>query len=213
MARNQTVGIMPSSSCASDLKSLRNVNKIKSRCPWAETDPSLRAYHDQEWGKPQHGDQRLFELLILEGAQAGLSWLTVLKKRENYRKAFDNFDPEKVSRYDKRKVNSLLNNDGIIRNRLKIEGTIRNAKVYLAVQKKNGSFDKFIWRFVDGHQKLNHWSSLKRVPASTTEAEHMSTELKKLGFTFVGPTICYAFMQAAGLVNDHITGCFRYPTE
>lgn len=176
-------------------------------------DPLLRIYHDKEWGKPQHDDRVLFELLTLEGAQAGLSWITVLKKREHYRKAFANFIPEKIARYDKRKVASLLRNNGLIRNRLKIGATIKNARVFLSVQKEFGSFDRFIWRYVDNRPKLNRWSSSSRVPSSTRAAELMSKDLKKMGFTFIGPTICYAFMQAAGLVNDHLVNCFLHPKK
>ncbi len=184
---------------------------MKSRCPWADLDPLLRIYHDREWGRPEHDDRKLFELLILEGAQAGLSWLTVLKKRENYRAAFANFDFRKVACYDRRRVRSLLKNSGLIRNRMKIEGTIKNAKAFISVQKEFGTFDKFIWEFVGGRPKVGNRTSLKQIPALTPEAKRMSTELKRRGFTFVGPTICYAFMQAAGLANDHITGCYCYP--
>jgi DNA-3-methyladenine glycosylase I len=184
--------------------------KNQIRCAWAENNLLLQEYHDNEWGVPEHNDQKLFELLILEGAQAGLSWLTVLKKRENYRKSFDKFNPVKISRYDKRKITSLLKNDGIIRNRLKVEGTVKNAGAFLKIQKEFGSFDAFIWRFVEGNPIVNKRLSLKEIPTKTHEAESMSKELKRRGFTFVGPTICYAFMQAAGLVNDHVVDCCRY---
>jgi DNA-3-methyladenine glycosylase I len=167
-------------------------------------------YHDNEWGVPVHDDRLLFEFLILEGAQAGLTWLTILQRRENYRKAFDNFDPKKVARYNPARVKTLLNNEGIIRNRLKIEATIANAKALLAIQKEFGSFDKYIWSFVGGKPLLNARKSMKEVPAMTAEAERMSKDLKKRGFRFVGPTICYAFMQAVGMVNDHTVDCFRY---
>lgn len=184
--------------------------KNKTRCPWGDSDPLYTIYHDREWGVPVHDDRKLFEMLILEGAQAGLSWITILKKRENYRKAFDNFDAKEIARYDKKKVAHLLKNDGIVRNRLKIEATIRNAKAFLAVQREFGSFDKYIWRFVVGKPKINRWKSLKEIPPVTPESEAMSKDLKKRGFKFVGSTICYAFMQACGMVNDHLVDCFRY---
>jgi len=168
------------------------------------------AYHDNEWGVPVHDDRRLFEMLILEGAQAGLSWITILKKRENYRKAFDNFDAAKIARYDTRKKHQLLGNEGIVRNRLKIDAAIGNAKAYLAVQREFGSFDAYIWQLIGNKPKQNHWKSLKELPAKTAASEAMSKDLKKLGFRFVGPTICYAFMQAVGMVNDHITACYRH---
>lgn len=167
-------------------------------------------YHDKEWGVPIHDDQKLFELLILEGVQAGLSWITVLKKRENYRKAFDNFDAKKIIKYDEKKVESLMQNEGIIRNRLKIQSTIGNAKAYLQVQKDHGSFDKFIWQFTGGRTKKNEFKSMKDIPARTAESDAMSKALLKLGFKFVGSTICYAFMQASGMVHDHLTACYRY---
>ena len=182
----------------------------KPRCGWAGTDPLYLAYHDREWGVPVHDDRKLFEMLILEGAQAGLSWITVLKKRGNYRKAFDNFEPAKVSQYDTRKIRQLLQNEGIIRNRLKIESTISNARAFLEVQKEFGSFDKYIWQFV-GHKPVkNKRRSMKDIPATTPPSDTMSKDLKKRGFRFVGSTICYAFMQAVGMVNDHVVGCFRY---
>lgn len=182
----------------------------KERCPWCLSDPIYIEYHDKEWGVPLHDDRQLFELLILEGAQAGLSWLTVLKKRENYRKAFDNFDAKKIVKYDEKKVESLMQNEGIIRNRLKILSTITNAKAFLQVQKDLGSFDKFLWQFTGGKTKVNAFKSLKEIPARTEESDAMSKALLKLGFKFVGSTICYAFMQASGMVHDHLTGCYRY---
>ena len=184
-------------------------SKNLSRCAWAK-EPIYIAYHDQEWGVPVHEDRLLFEFLILEGAQAGLSWITILKKRENYRRAFDNFDAGKVARYDKPKVRKLLADPGIVRNRLKIESAIQNAKAFLAVQREFGSFDDYIWCFVGGEPILNRRKSLKEVPARTSESDAMSKDLIKRGFRFVGSTICYAFMQAVGLVNDHTIDCFRY---
>jgi DNA-3-methyladenine glycosylase I len=169
-----------------------------------------RNYHDTEWGVPLHDDQALFEFLILEGAQAGLSWITILKKRENYRAAFDGFDATRVARYDAGKIAALLQDPGIVRNRLKVAGAVTNARQFLEVQAEFGSFDKFIWQFVDGGPKLNKWRSIAEVPASTKESDAMSKELKRRGFKFVGSTICYAHMQATGMVNDHTTDCFRY---
>jgi len=179
------------------------------RCQWPSNDLSI-AYHDKEWGVPVHDDRTLFEFLTLEGAQAGLSWDTVLKKRERYREAFSGFDPIKVARYDRRKVSALLKDPGIIRNRLKIESTISNAKAFLQIQKEFGSFDKYIWTFVNGKPIQNAWETLAGLPASTKVSDAMSKDLKKRGFRFVGATICYAFMQAVGMVNDHATTCFRY---
>jgi DNA-3-methyladenine glycosylase I len=179
------------------------------RCDWAKNDLAIH-YHDTEWGVPLHDDRALFEFLILEGAQAGLSWDTVLAKRENYRKAFDDFDAEKIALYDEKKCAELLKNEGIIRNRLKIASAVRNAKCYLEVVEKEGSFDKYIWSFVDGKPVVNAWETLKQVPASTPISDKMSKDLKKRGFNFVGSTIMYAFMQATGMVNDHLTSCFRY---
>jgi DNA-3-methyladenine glycosylase I len=170
----------------------------------------LTAYHDEEWGVPLHDDHRLFEFLILEGAQAGLAWITILRKRENYRAAFDGFDPERIARYDRRKVASLLLDPGIVRNRLKVEGTVSNARAFLELVEEEGSFDGFLWGFVGGKPLRNRWKSLREVPAETAEARAMSKALRRKGFTFVGPTICYAFMQATGMVNDHVTGCFRH---
>ncbi|MGA8491725.1 MAG: DNA-3-methyladenine glycosylase I [Terriglobales bacterium] len=180
-----------------------------TRCPWPSDDLSIR-YHDEEWGIPTHDDAILFEFLILEGAQAGLSWDTILKKRENYRAAFDHFDPQKIARYDRRKMQTLMRNAGIIRNSLKIASTVQNAKAFLKVQEDFGSFDAYIWQFTGGSPRLNSWRSGKQVPSHTAESDAMSKDLKKLGFSFVGTTICYAFMQAVGMVNDHLTSCFRY---
>jgi DNA-3-methyladenine glycosylase I len=179
------------------------------RCPWASGELSIR-YHDEEWGVPVHDDRTLFEFLILEGAQAGLSWNTILNKRDSYRKAFAGFDPQKVARYDRRKVEQLLRNPGIVRNKLKIASTVANAKVFLAVQKEFGSFDRYIWQFVEGKPRVNSPKSMKQVPARTPESDAMSKDLKARGFHFVGSTICYAFMQAVGMVNDHTVSCFRY---
>jgi len=179
------------------------------RCGWAQNDLAI-AYHDREWGVPQHKDRVLFEFLLLEGAQAGLSWDTILRKRENYRDAFDGFDPCNVSRYDALKIRLLMNDGGIVRNRLKILSAVKNAKAFLQVQKDFGSFDRYVWQFVAGKPLLNARSSLKQLPARTDESDAMSKDLKKRGFTFVGSTICYAFMQAVGMVNDHVVNCFRY---
>ncbi len=182
----------------------------KKRCEWAETDPLNLSYHDLEWGVPIHDDKKLFEMLILEGAQAGLSWTTILKKRENYKKAFDSFNAKKIAKYDSKKVNSLLADSGIIRNKLKIVATIQNAKAFLAIQKEFGSFNNFIWKFVGGNPIKNSLKNLNEYPTKTKEAEAMSKDLLAKGFKFVGPTICYAFMQAVGMVNDHQVQCFRY---
>jgi DNA-3-methyladenine glycosylase I len=181
----------------------------KKRCAWPTTDLDI-TYHDAEWGAPVHDDRVLFEFLILEGAQAGLSWSTILKKRENYRKAFDNFDAKKIARYDEKKVAKLLADVGIVRNRLKIAATIRNAQAFLDVQKEFGSFDRYIWQFVGGKPIVNRRKSLSEVPARTPESDAMSKDLLKRGFKFVGSTICYAFMQAVGMVNDHTVDCFRH---
>jgi DNA-3-methyladenine glycosylase I len=191
------------------MKSNTNTDK-KTRCGWCTEDPLYRQYHDEEWGSPVHDDRLLFEFLILEGAQAGLSWLTVLKKRENYRRAFDNFNAAKVSRYDARKIKQLLQNEGIIRNRLKISSAVGNAKAFLALQKEFGSFDKYIWQFAGGKPQKNRFRHYKKLPAQTAQSDAMSRDLKKRGFKFVGSTICYAFMQAVGMVNDHTTDCFCY---
>ncbi len=182
----------------------------KTRCDWGTTSQLYIDYHDNEWGVPVHDDRKLFEFLTLEGAQAGLSWETVLKKRENYRKAFSNFDPAKISRYGDKKIEALLENKGIIRNRLKIASAINNAKKFLEVRKEFGTFDTYIWQFVDGRPITNRFKSIRELPATTKVSDAMSKDLKKRGFKFVGPTICYAHMQATGMVNDHVVGCFRY---
>ena len=182
----------------------------QSRCYWAGSDPLYVTYHDQEWGVPLHDDLRLFEFLVLEGAQAGLSWLTILRKRENYRRAFAGFDPARVARFDKRKIERLLQDAGIVRNRQKIEAAVSNARAYLAVQKEFGSFDAYVWRFVDGAPRQNRWRKQGELPAKTPVSEAMSRDLLQRGFRFVGPTICYAHMQATGMVNDHLLGCFRH---
>jgi DNA-3-methyladenine glycosylase I len=187
----------------------RNERIEMDRCPWAKTDLYAQ-YHDAEWGVPIHDDRLLFEFLILEGAQAGLSWETILKKRENYRAAFDQFDPTTVAKYGQKKRKELLSNAGIVRNRLKIEAAIENAKMFLVVQDEFGTFDEYIWGFVGNQQKQNAWTSIKEVPATTPESNAMSKDLKRRGFKFVGGTICYAFMQAVGMVNDHLVGCIRH---
>jgi len=179
------------------------------RCSWATNELSIR-YHDTEWGVPVHDDRVLFEFLILEGAQAGLSWDTILRKRENYRAAFEGYDAARISRYGSRKVHSLLRDDGIIRNRLKIASTVRNAQAFLRVQGEFGSFDRYVWGFVENRPLVNQWHSRQQVPARTAQSDAMSKDLKSRGFSFVGSTICYAFMQAVGIVNDHLTNCFRY---
>jgi DNA-3-methyladenine glycosylase I len=179
------------------------------RCAWARSDLMIR-YHDEEWGVPMHDDSKLFEFLILEGAQAGLSWETILNKRENYRAAFDGFDAGKVARYDRRKIAQLLKDPGIVRNRLKIASAVRNAQALLRVQEEDGSFDHYVWQFVDGRTRVNSWKSKSQVPARTAQSDAMSKALKKRGFNFVGSTICYAFMQAVGMVNDHVAQCFRH---
>ncbi len=179
------------------------------RCPWPTTELYI-SYHDQEWGVPNHDDRHLFEMLILEGAQAGLSWSTILNKRENYRRAFDCFDAKKMARYNERKVAQLLADPGIVRNRLKVAAAIKNANAYLAVTKEFGSFNAYIWQFVGGKPKQNQWTAMKEVPARTAESDAMSKDLLKRGFKFVGSTICYAYMQAVGMVNDHLTSCYRH---
>ncbi len=184
--------------------------KIRKRCTWPNDNFLMVEYHDKEWGVPVHDNQKLFEFLILEGAQAGLTWQTVLNKRENYRKAFNDFNPSKIARYGDQESQSLLANPGIIRNRLKIAATIQNAKMVLKIQQEFGSFDTYIWQFVGNKPIKNRFGSLKEIPASTKESDAMSKDLRKRGFTFVGSTICYAFMQAVGMVNDHQTNCFRY---
>jgi len=187
-----------------DLKSMEN------RCEWCGSDPLYVSYHDDEWGVPLHDDRALFELLILEGAQAGLSWLTILRKRASYRKAFSGFDPQKIAGYSERDIERLLADPGIVRNRLKIESTLRNARGVLAIQEEFGSFDAFLWRYVDGRPIQNVWRSLAEVPAKTALSDRISKDLKKRGFNFVGSTICYAFLQAVGMVNDHVVSCFRH---
>jgi DNA-3-methyladenine glycosylase I len=183
---------------------------MKTRCPWAKDDPDYIKYHDTEWGIPVFDDKILFEFLILEGAQAGLSWLTILKKRENYKKAFDDLDPSKIAKYDSFKINNLLNNKNIIRNKLKIKSAVSNAKAFLKIQKNFGSFSKYIWGFTDGRQIKNSYKKIEKIPAKTKISTIISIDLKKRGFSFVGPVICYSFMQAVGMVNDHLTDCFRY---
>jgi DNA-3-methyladenine glycosylase I len=185
-------------------------SSLMPRCPWATIEPAI-TYHDKEWGVPVHNDRLLFEFLILEGAQAGLSWITILKKRDAYRKAFDGFRPEKIASYGKRDVQRLLRNDGIVRNRLKIAAAIENAKRFLAVRREFGSFDAYLWSFVGGEPIQNHWRALADVPARTSESDAMSRDLLRRGFKFVGSTISYAFMQAIGMVNDHLVTCPRYP--
>jgi DNA-3-methyladenine glycosylase I len=182
----------------------------KIRCSWCGDLPIYKDYHDNEWGRPVHDDRKLFEMLILEGAQAGLSWITVLKKRENYRKAFDNFDPNKVALYDEEKIQSLMENEGIIRNRLKINSAVINAKLFLEVAEKHGSFDKFIWSYVNYKPITNHVKQIEDLPATTPLSDQISKDLKKMGFKFVGSTIIYSFMQATGMVNDHLVDCFAY---
>ncbi len=183
---------------------------MKRRCTWCGTEPLYVAYHDVEWGIPVHDDRRLFEFLVLEGAQAGLSWLTILKKRENYRKAFHEFDCERIARYTGADVNRLLSDAGIVRNRLKIESAINNARGVLEIQEEFGSLDSYLWRYVDGVPRQSTWTSMAELPAKTESSDRMSKDLKKRGFVFVGSTICYAFMQAVGMVNDHTMDCFRY---
>jgi DNA-3-methyladenine glycosylase I len=183
---------------------------MKNRCEWCRDDPLYIAYHDDEWGVPVHDDGRLFEMLVLEGAQAGLSWLTILRKREHYRKAFRGFDPESIARYSESDVNRLLGDSGIVRNRLKIQSAIRNARGVLDIQEEYGTLDSFLWRYVDGVPRENSWHSAQELPARTPESDRMSRDLKKRGFSFVGSTICYAFMQSVGMVNDHTVNCFRY---
>jgi len=182
----------------------------KNRCPWAATEPNL-SYHDREWGVPVHDDRLLFEFLTLEGAQAGLSWQTILNKRENYRKAFRNFDPAVVARFTPARIEKLMLDPGIVRNRLKIESTVSNARSLLKVQRDFGSFDRYVWGFVNGSPRINCWNSFGKVPASTPESDALSADLKRRNFRFVGTTICYAFMQAVGMVNDHLVDCYRYP--
>ena len=181
-----------------------------TRCGWCGTDPLYTSYHDVEWGVPQHDDRKLFEMSVLDGAQAGLSWITILRKREAYRRAFDQFDAEQVVRYDQAKIASLLTDPGIVRNRLKIESAVHNARAYLAVREQFGTFDRYLWQFVDGKPVQHSFSALSEVPPTTPLSDQLSQELRKRGFKFVGSTIVYAFIQAAGLVNDHLLSCFRY---
>ena len=183
---------------------------MKTRCDWTGDNDLMIAYHDEEWGVPQHDDVKLFEFLILEGAQAGLSWTTILNKRENYRRAFDNFDAAKISRYGPSRVKRLLADKGIVRNRLKIAAAIENARLFLEVRQEHGSFADYVWQFTAGKPRQNSWKTTGDIPAQTPQSEQMSKELKRRGFKFVGPTICYAFMQATGMVNDHLVSCFRY---
>jgi DNA-3-methyladenine glycosylase I len=183
-----------------------------TRCAWCGTDPLYLAYHDEEWGVPVYDDQKLFEMLILEGAQAGLSWLTILRKRDHYRQVFDNFDPQRAAGYDAAKIAELLADPGIVRNRLKVEAAVQNARAFLAVQDEFGTFAGYIWRFVNGRPVQNSWQSVAEIPVQTAESQAMSRDLVQRGFKFVGPTICYAFMQAVGMVNDHTVDCFRYET-
>ncbi|MCL2367284.1 MAG: DNA-3-methyladenine glycosylase I [Oscillospiraceae bacterium] len=187
-----------------------DLDKYRSRCSWAGDLPIYHDYHDYEWGRPVHDDRKLFEMLILEGAQAGLAWITVLKKRESYRKAFDGFDPNIVALYDDAKIEALMQDEGIIRNRLKINAAIINAKLFLEVQKQYGSFDKFLWQYVDNTPIVGHFKQIEDIPATTPVSDKLSKDLKKMGFKFVGSTIIYAFMQATGMVNDHFTDCFVY---
>jgi DNA-3-methyladenine glycosylase I len=186
------------------------MTRPRTRCGWARPTAVYLAYHDEEWGVPVHDDRTLFEFLVLEGAQAGLSWETILNKRPAYRRAFDRFDPRRVASFDRARVKALLADAGIVRNRLKIESAITNARAFLEVQREFGSFDRYVWGFVGGAPKRNAWTSLKEIPPRTMESDTLSQDLKKRGFRFVGSTICYAFMQATGLVNDHVTTCFRY---
>ncbi len=183
---------------------------MKRRCEWSGSDPLYIEYHDREWGVPLHDDRRLFEMLILEGAQAGLSWITILKKREAFREAFDSFDPSRIARFDGRKVHQLLSNRGIIRNRLKIQAAVQNARAFLKIREEFGTFDRYLWQFVGNSPIHNRWKKLQEIPARTKESDALSGDLKKRGFKFVGSTICYAFMQAVGMVNDHVVDCFRY---
>ncbi|MFA5404987.1 MAG: DNA-3-methyladenine glycosylase I [Ignavibacteria bacterium] len=186
------------------------IKKETGRCPWTSTNPLMIRYHDDEWGVPLHNDRKLFEYIILDAFQAGLSWNTIINKRKNFKKAFDNFDASKIAKYDDKKINELLNNTGIIRNKMKINATVQNAKAFLKVKKEFGSFDKYLWQFTKGKTIDNKLTNLKKMPVKSKESDEMSLDLKKRGFSFVGSTICYAFMQAAGMVNDHLTYCFRY---
>ena len=183
---------------------------MPNRCAWVSQDPDYITYHDEEWGVPVHDDRRLFEFLVLEGAQAGLSWLTILKKRPHYRRAMDAFDPDLVAAYDDRRIAALLTDPGLVRNRRKMEAAVTNARAFLAVQAEYGTFDHYLWRFVDGRPRQNRWRSIAEIPAKTPQSEIMSRDLKQRGFKFVGPVICYSLMQAVGMVNDHTLDCFRY---
>jgi DNA-3-methyladenine glycosylase I len=185
-------------------------SRARERCPWPGAEPLYVAYHDEEWGVPVHDDRTHFEFIVLDGAQAGLSWFTILRKRENYRKAFARFDPKKVARFDEGRIEQLLLDPGIVRNRQKVVSAVANARAFLAVQKEFGAFDTYVWSFVGGKTIRNRWSSIRDIPVKTPESEAMSKDLIRRGFRFVGPTICYSYMQAAGMVNDHLTGCFRY---
>ena len=187
-----------------------NYYTMKTRCSWVNDDPMMKVYHDTEWGVPVHDDRKLFEFLILEGAQAGLSWKSILSRRENYKKAFDNFEPQIVAQYDESKLKELKEDPGIIRNKLKIKSAVTNALAVLDIQEEFGSLDTYLWQFVGGVTIQNHWKTINEIPATTVESENMSHALKKRGFKFVGPTICYSFMQAVGMVNDHTVDCFRY---
>jgi len=200
----------PSSRSANRQGVATRLSPEKTSCEWPVDDDLMIEYHDEEWGVPLHDDRKLFEFLVLDAFQAGLSWRTILHKRENFRLAFDGFDAKLIARYKKRKIGQLLQNAGIVRNKMKIEATVGNAKAFLGVQSEYGSFDSYIWQFVGGKPKQNRWRSLKRLPASTPDSDRMSKDLKDRGFKFVGTTICYAFMQAAGMVNDHLVKCFRY---
>jgi len=186
------------------------IASVKKRCDWAGSDPLYVTYHDEEWGVPLHDDRRLFEMLVLEGAQAGLAWITILRKRERYRRAFDAFDATRIARYDRRKIEALLRDPGIVRNRAKVEGTVKSARAFLEVVRDHGSFDRYLWSFVGGKPVRNRWRTLRQVPAETAASRALSQDLRRRGFTFVGPTICYAFMQAVGVVNDHLVGCLRH---
>lgn len=191
-------------------KEIQKMSIQPTRCPWAGSEPIYQAYHDEEWGVPSYDDRHLFEMLTLEGAQAGLSWITILKKREGYRKAFHNFDVHKVAKFNILKVESLMNDASIVRNRLKITSTVQNAKMFIEVQKEFGNFHQYLWRFVNGKPIVNHWKSMKDYPSKTKESDALSKDLLKRGFKFVGSTICYAYMQAVGLVNDHSADCFLH---
>ncbi len=190
---------------------MRNATATDKRCAWASADePLLLQYHDREWGVPVHSDRKHFEVLVLSGAQAGLNWSLVLKKRDGYRRAFDKFDPEKVARYSERKIQDLASDPEIIRNRMKIEAAVRNARAFLKIQEEFGDFDSYCWRFLGGRPKLNRWKTMRQIPATSPESDAFSKDLKRRGFSFVGPTVVYAYMQAVGMVNDHLVDCFRY---